>query len=324
MKNEHDRTAAILSAEEQQRMKRSALLKIAVMLLMLLLIIIFGSLGWFAAERAADTSGMGTRVQPMPYTIQTRGTSGHYVSQWDRIGSQSLEWLVSPANNFDNHSSDLDHDETEPGLEPGDSGMLEFRVNPNTAESITVDCVFDFKAYLETPVLDENDEPVLDEANEPVTVIEEISADSALAGYVKAHIMLFSGYENGKYTGLIDTDEAFRRVLADQTYTKNGSAYTTIYWAWPMHLEDLTSEDASRIIYDPGERNDVIRYMAANRAGFFKDCTDTEQQIIADLTALSTAYNNSVYNRYNAKYDNADLEIGNHISYVLLSMNVEQ
>ena len=68
----------------------------------------------------------------------------------------------------------------------------------------------------------------------------------------------------------------------------------------------------------------VINYIAANRTGFFKDCNDTEQQVITDLTALSTAYDNSIYNHYNMRYDNADLDIGNNISYVMLAMNVEQ
>ena len=123
---------------------------------------------------------------------------------------------------------------------------------------------------------------------------------------------------------MIDNDQALRRVLEEQTYTKNDTVYTKIYWVWPMHLEDITSSDDSRIIYDSEERGNVIAYIARNRNGFFKDCNDDEQQVIADLTALSTEYDNAIYNHYNMRYDNADLEIGNNISYVMLSMKVEQ
>ena len=165
----------------------------------------------------------------------------------------------------------------------------------------------------------------MDENNEQVTTLTEIS-NAALLGYVKTHIMLFSGYDSvtGKYYGLISTDEDLKRVLQNQTYTRNGTDYTTIYWKWPMHLEELTSNLDSTIIYVPAERASVINYIVVNRTGFFKDCSDTEQQVRTDLTALSTAYDNSIYNRYNMKYDNADLDIGNNISYVMLSMTVEQ
>ena len=35
------------------------------------------------------------------------------------------------------------------------------------------------------------------------------------------------------------------------------------------------------------------------------------------------AYSNAIYNHYNLRYDNADLDIGNNLSYVILSMQVK-
>ena len=301
---------------EKKRNQKKLLIKMGAMGVLTLILLIFSSLAWFTMNREVEGTGMGIKSQGMPYTIVTRTDDGYYKTQWESLGTEALEWKMTAAKNFDNHKDDLDGDETEPGLEPGDSGILEFRVQPNTADSITIDCIFDMKAYLETT-------SVVD--GETVTNITEIDNDT-LTGYVKAHIMLFAGQdeETGKYTDLIGNDEDLKRVLKNQTYTKEGEEYTTIFWVWPMHLSELTSENNSTILYDADEREDVIAYMASNRTGFFRDCTDSEEQVTADLTALSTAFDNQIYNRYNIKYDNADLEIGNNISYVMLSMNVKQ
>ena len=312
----------IADVKEQRRRRRMAFMKFGAIGVITVIIMVFAALSWFTSSTEVETNGLGHKAQGMPYTILTRSASGYYKDKWEKTSQQAMEWKISQANNFSNYGEDLNPDDPKPGLEPGSRGTLEFRVEPNASDSITVDCVFDLKAYLETPVLDENDEPMLDENNEPVTEITEITSDTALLGYVKAHIMLFSGYENEKYTGLISTDEDLRRVLANQTYRKNETDYTTIYWVWPEYLEYLTSRDNT--IFDPAERAKVISYIAANREGFFKDCGETEQKVITDLTALSQEYDGTVYNRYNMKYDSADLEIGNGISYVMLSMNVEQ
>ena len=312
-------------AEQQQEMLRKSLIKTCIPIVLSLFILCCISVAWFAMNREVDATRMGVSAQGMPYTIQTRDSNGYYKKKWDKIGSDAIEWKVSATNNFDNHGQDLDYEEEEPGLEPGDSGVLEFRVNPNTSDSITVDCIFGVKAYVETVVKDEQGKARLDKDGNAATEITEIS-DDTLTGYLNAHLMLFSGYdsESGKYTGLIDNDQALRRVLANQTYTVGDDTYTKIYWVWPMHLEDITSNNNSRIIYASEERDAVIAYVARNKDGFFKDCNDDEQQVISDLTSLSIAYDNTIYNHYNIRYDNADLEIGNNISYVMLSMKVEE
>lgn len=290
--------------------------KVASLILFSGIILVFASIAWFTMNREVSTGGMGIKSQAMPYTIQTKDSSGYYKDKWDLIGSQAMEWKISSTKNFDNHENAKAVDETDPGIEPGDHGVLEFRVNPNTAESITVDCIFDIKAYVETTTTDENDQLV--------TEMTEIT-NSAIVGYLKAHIMLFSGIDaNDKYTGLIGTDEQLRRVLEDLTYIKNGETYTQIYWVWPLHLNDLTSNDEDEIIYASSERQAVRAYMASNKNGFFKDCNDSTEQVTADLTTLSTEYSSAIYNHYNTKYDNADLEIGNNVSYVMLSMQVAQ
>lgn len=315
--------------EEQQKIRKRSLIKLAVLLLLLIAVLLFATIAWFTMNKETGTNGMGVKVQGTPYTIMTRNESGYYKDKWDMIGSDAIEWKISAEHNLDNYVVDPDHiteqEENELGLEPGDSGSLEFRVQPNTSDSITVDCVFDIRAYLERTKLDQQGRPVLDDNSIPMVELVEID-NSVLTAYIKAHILLFAGYDDstGKYTDLITDNDELRWVLENQRYTKNGSEYTTIYWVWPMYLRELTSNNDEVIIYDHAERSDVIDYIAKKRTGFFKDCTDTKDQVSADLTALSTSDNVNLYNRYSLKYDNADLEIGNNISYIMLSMNVEQ
>ena len=136
--------------------------------------------------------------------------------------------------------------------------------------------------------------------------------------------MLFTGIdpETGKLTGLIDNNnESLERILKNQTYTKGESTYTTIYWYWPEHLSDLT--DSANTIYASSEHEAVLAYIARNKDGFFKDCSDSNAKVLTDLTNLYATYSNSTYNHYNLRYDNADLDIGNNLSYVILSMQVK-
>jgi len=329
-----DPTLDIEDDEENRRrfIITPRMIKLGTALVFSLMILIIASIAWFAMNKESGTSGMGVKSQSLPYVIQTRGNSGYYEDKRAMTGSDAMEWKISAEYNFNNYKESSGSEETEPesepesepGLEPGASGKLEFRVSPNASDSITVDCVFDIKIYAETVVLDENNIPVKDDNNKPVTEITEIN-DTALKNYVKAHIMLFTEYnsETKKYSGLITTDEDFKRTI-ERTYSSSNEDYTTIYWIWPMYLYELTSEDEGKIIYAPSEREDVINYIAENRSGFFKDCNDEEGRVRDDLMALSEAYDNSIFNRYNMKYDNADLEIGNNVSYVMLSMNVKQ
>ena len=315
-----------LSYDHSKRKK--ALIKFGAMGVFTAIIVFFATIAWFTMNREVGASGMQMKVQGLPYTIQTSDTSGYYKTAWEKTGSEALEWLVTSANNFDNHSGAIETGEEEPSLEPGDSGCLEFRVNPQSSDEITVDCLFEIKAYKEEEVKDDNGDTVVDDKGDPVTTLTQITTGNT-AGYIDGHILLFSGMdENEKYTGLINNDydknlETYleQRVLSGQTYEKDGSTYTTIYWYWPERLNELT--DSTKIKFAASEQNGVITYIARNKDKFFKNCSETTEKVSNDLTALAGGTStDQVYNHYSLMYDNADLEIGNYISYIVLSMQV--
>lgn len=300
--------------DQLKQLRKDSYLKIAALIGFVAAVVTFGSLGWFASNKENSASGMGVRVQATPFLIETRSQSGYYKTQYDSLHSEAAEWMISAEHNLDNHTNAIEADEETPALEPGDHGSLEFRVSPQSTNTITVDCLFEIKAYVE----DESE----DEGGNTVTNITE-TENIALAGYLNAHIMLFTGVDqNGKLTGLIDNNnDQLERILRNQTYTKGESTYTTIYWYWPEHLSNLT--DSANTIYAPSEHEAVLAYVARNKDGFFKDCSDSNAKVLTDLTNLYNSYSNSTYNHYNLRYDNADLDIGNNLSYVILSMQVK-
>ena len=300
--------------QERRKVRRAALIKMAAMGIFVVVVMVFGSIAWFTVNKEVEGTGATMNAAGTPYIIETRSQSGYYKTQYDSLRSEAAEWKISAGHNFDNHTSAIQTDEQEPALEPGDHGSLEFRVSPQSTNTLTVDCLFEIKAYVETESED-------GEGNTVTNIIE--TNNTALAGYLNAHIMLFTGVDqNGKLTGLIDNNnDQLERILRNQTYTRGESTYTTIYWYWPEHLSDLT--DSANTIYAPSEHEAVLAYVARNKDGFFKDCSDSNEKVLSDLTSLYATYSNTTYNHYNLRYDNADLDIGNNLSYVILSMQVK-
>ena len=317
MKKNMNTSSAALTEDDRRKMRKAALIKMLAMGIFVVVVMVFGSIAWFTSNKENAASGMGVRVQAVPFLIETKSQSGYYKTQYDSLHSEAAEWMISAEHNLDNHINAKEGDEQEPALEPGDHGSLEFRVSPQSTNTLTVDCLFEIKAYVE--------EESEDEGGNTVTNITETD-NIALAGYLNAHIMLFTGVDqNGKLTGLIDNNnDSLERILKNQTYTRGESTYTTIYWYWPEHLSDLT--DSANTIYAPSEHEAVLAYVPRNKDGFFKDCSDSNAKVLTDLTNLYnsySSYSNPTYNHYNLRYDNADLDIGNNLSYVILSMQVK-
>ena len=114
----------------KKRNKIFVLIKTFSMLILAFGLLVFVGIAWFSMNKDVETSRMNIKVQAAPYTILTRTQSGHYKKQWDKLNSQAIEWQISENYNFANYNDQLGPDTTKLGLEPGDSGMLEFRVIP--------------------------------------------------------------------------------------------------------------------------------------------------------------------------------------------------
>ena len=83
-----------------------------------------------------------------------------------------------------------------------------------------------------------------------------------------------------------------------------------------MHLSDIISNQENELIYAKGERANVIRYIVANKDGFFKDISKSDEELINDLTNVEH------YGSYSIMFDKADLEIGRNVQFVILGFSV--
>ena len=312
--NNHKPGSAASAISERRRMQKSALIKAGVMLALGVILFIFSSIAWFTSNKEVSESGLQMTAGGIPFTIEFPGEDeGHWIDRYHTLSDQTGIWLVDDDENMDNGS---DTTEEELGLEPGDSGTLAFRISPNNTDTITVDICFTMRGIVKQR--SQNSDSSASSSQQ----LTEIS-DTELMGFVASHIMLFTGIDsNGKYTGLIQNSSDLKRYLRSKTYSVNDSKedddyYTTLYWAWPLHLSNLISTQSDDLIYASSERSTVIQYMVAHKNGFFKDITTEDSVLSADLNSMEH------YGSYSIMFDKADLDIGKRVQYVILGLSVE-
>ena len=299
---------------ERKKMQKAALIKIGAMLVLSVILFIFSSIAWFTNNKEVSESGLQMTAGGIPFTIEFPGEDeGHWIDQYHNLSNQTGIWLVDDDKNMDNGSGTT---EEKLGLEPGDSGTLEFRISPNETDTITVDICFTMRGIVKQRSQNS------DSSTSSSQQLTEIS-DTELMGFVTSHIMLFTGIDsNGKYTGLIQNSSDLKRYLRSKTYSVNDSEedddyYTTLYWVLPLHLSNLISTQSDDLIYASSERSTVIQYMVAHKNGFFKDITTEDSVLLADLNSMEH------YGSYSIMFDKADLDIGKRVQYVILGLSVE-
>ena len=299
---------------ERKKMQKATLIKIGAMLVLSVILFIFSSIAWFTSNKEVSESGLQMTAGGIPFTIEFPGEDeGHWIDQYHNLSNQTGIWLVDDDKNMDNGSGTT---EEKLGLEPGDSGTLEFRISPNETDTITVDICFTMRGIVKQRSQNS------DSSTSSSQQLTEIS-DTELMGFVASHIMLFTGIDsNGKYTGLIQNSSDLKRYLLSKTYSVNDSEedddyYTTLYWVWPLYLSNLISTQSDDLIYASSERSTVIQYMVAHKNGFFKDITTEDSVLSADLNSMEH------YGSYSIMFDKADLDIGKRVQYVILGLSVE-
>lgn len=300
--------------KERKRRLRSSMIKLGSLTVFAFVVILFATTAWFTNNKEVSESGLQMTVGGIPFTIEFPGEDeGHWIDQYHNLSNQSGIWLVDDDKNMDNGSGTT---EEKLGLEPGDSGTLEFRISPNRTDTITVDICFTMRGIVKQRSQNS------DSSTSSSQQLTEIS-DTELMGFVASHIMLFTGIDsNGKYTGLIENSSDLKRYLRNKTYSVNDSKendgyYTTLYWVWPLHLSNLISTQSDDLIYASSERSTVIQYMVAHKNGFFKDIKTEDSVLSADLNSMEH------YGSYSIMFDKADLDIGNRVQYVILGLSVE-
>lgn len=294
-------------------------------LALLLVVGISGTVAWFASSEATDVDGLEMVSSTGTYDISSvdGGKNGIYHDYYSAIVTDPeadvLVWQMTDDSNMENYS------DTDDGIAPGSSGKLSFKVTPRIDE---VHLLFDFEivGYVST----------VGGAENKVITMSEIDKDS-LKNYLNGHILLFSGYKDGKYSGLIASDEDMHRVF-DKSFTgKNTPTTVDIYWVWPEHFSNLvnaygdTVTEQTFLDATSDDYTAMVEHIRSFPQYYLKgDKTDTalaalleDKNTNASIETTETKIKSS-YDTYGGPYDEADNDIGTGVEFILVRMMVSE
>ncbi len=300
---------------EPKNSKKKSAIKMGVAVALAAIMLILAVIAWFTMSKEAETSKMELMSTGPTFEILTDANEGTYADKYKELEPEGNIWLVDESNNFSNYTSPTPEaaatagatassEDDDQGIEPGSSGKMKFLIRATEADSVTLNLEILLKGVIEDE--DTGDLSLMTKAD-----------NSELLTYLNSHILLFENYnsETGKYSGLIENDGDLERILANKTYVKDNEEYTYIYWVWPMYLNNLIGDDS---ICSGDAKTELISYIGANKDGFFKNLSKSSDKIIEDLTEK---VNYSMYSEY---FDKVDLEIGNNIDYVIMSLEATE
>ena len=269
---------AVDEAAEKKRNQKKSLIKLGAMGVLIAATIIIGSLSWFTANRAVETSGTGVKTAALPFDIATKGAS---VRNSTVMNAQKPEYTAgtsgtySDVNNseetyyvgnslllrFDPAPQDdpqTDEDERiPPDISPGSSGELSLYVIPKTNESQKVKVSLNVVAFAEIDDMTVSGKKKIIEINDAsdfaskanavnnTSAAEDAADYVAAANYLKGHILFFGG--QGDTTNPTESSRYyFTTPYTARTFNQTidagneGKAVKVpIYWMWTNTLGQI-------------------------------------------------------------------------------------
>lgn len=247
--------------------------------------IIIGSLSWFTANRAVETSGMGMKTATLPFDIATKGervrnstvmnvqkpeytagTSGTYSDVNNSEGTyyvgDSLLLRFDPARQDDSQTAE--DESIPPDISPGSSGELSLYIIPKTNESQKVKVSLNVVAFAEIhdktaggakkiiEIKDASDFASKAYAVNNTSAAEDAADYVAASNYLKGHIMFFGG--QGDTTNPTESSRYyFTTPYTARTFNKTidagneGKAVKVpIYWMWTNTLGQIAAQQRIR------------------------------------------------------------------------------
>lgn len=270
---------AVDEIAEKKRNQKKSLIKLGAMGVLIAVTIIIGSLSWFTANRAVETSGMGVKSATLPFDIATKGasvrnstvmnaqkseytegTSGTYSDVNNSEGTyyvgDSLLLRFDPARSDDPDTSDVD-ESIPPDISPGSSGELSLYIIPKTNESLGVKVTLDVVAFAAIEDMTNNGEKKIIEIKDAAdfsskatalgntTAADDAADYVAAANYLKGHILFFGG-EGNTSNGAENTWYYYTKPYAERTFEQTVAAgnegkavKVPIYWMWTNTLGQI-------------------------------------------------------------------------------------
>lgn len=268
---------------EKKRNQKKSLIKLGAMGVLIAVTIIIGSLSWFTANRAVETSGMGVKSATLPFNIATKGAS---VRNREVINSEHSEYVegtpgsyqdtssvpgtyytgdslllrFNPAQQDDLNTSNVNESYL-PDIAPGSSGELSLYVIPKNDSAMTVRVSLNVVAFAAIEDMTNNGEKTIieikdaaDFASKATELGNNIAADDAAnyvaaANYLKGHILFFGG--KGDTTNATESLRYyFTTPYTTRTFDKSIGAgnegkavQVPIYWMWTNTLGQILLPD---------------------------------------------------------------------------------
>ena len=342
--------------EENRKLTDSAFFKVVAMLIFSAIMLIFSGIAWFTMNKETGTGGMGVKTVGMPYELEVRGSfvenssimtgyslfteefkngiqqedgEGNLINIFRTGGSnEKIVWRKSAT------SSDYPQ-----GLTPGSHGELAFWVIPNQTGVLNLKFDLDIRGYLAvyeddvmTDLVEVTDDLTDSEENAAIGITGAETKKAAL-NYINGHILFFRNYDSatGYYSDFCGEDAIeFCDYISgsDKTVTKDQPYPVTIYWIWVNDFGDMflpsTSQYASEPLFadlNDDDREAVFEYLEDSKEIMFSGINQaTVTSALTEVQNSSSPTFTSSLRTLTVGYDNADLDIGNNIDYILIEL----
>ncbi len=339
-------------ADEQTVSRKKALIKFGALTVFTGVIVIIATVAWFTMNKDVETGGMSVTAVKDNYTI--RSVEGSVAGIYDDSDNESdyvrdvlLEKASKSADTItwqiteDTLSGDtltkgknIGNGPAEGrtgGIVPGSSGELQFVVDPEE----DVDIKFTFYMYGYTGGI--NEQGVEDKSTLSLIGTGTSTGSRKARELLNGHILLFESCDDGKFSGLIASNDDFERVL-EKSFTAQETV--SIYWVWPETLAELILDDAdpdhtdnlrgrSSLCSSDG-RIEVIKLFNSHTDWFLYDPNSSDPNWQAtfsgttqqDIAATADTVNSN-YALYSSFYNEADQCIGTNVTYIMLDMTAD-
>ncbi|MCR5796686.1 MAG: hypothetical protein K6G63_02065 [Eubacterium sp.] len=300
------------SISDLKKARKNSKIKLLLAFFLVAIMLILSALAWFSMNESSEVGDMNMMATGPTFEILTDSEEGVYADKYKQINENGTLWLVDESSNFSNLESESSppqetgsqSSDEEVGIDPGSKGKMKFLIRATASDSVKLDLSFFLKGVRE------------DADTKELSVMSK-TEDEELLKFLNMHILLFENYNSStnQYSGLISNLDDLKRVLKNRTFSRDNEEYTYIYWIWPTYLSDIVGDNT---IIAEDDFDDVIDYIAENKDGFFYRLNRDVEQIKSDLKKKKN------YPMYSEYFDKVDLEIGNSIDYVILSLNAAE
>lgn len=326
--------------EDSFREARKQIVRSAFLALAALGVIVFACYAWFVSSGTVTGKISSVLLNGSTFELASVGGSGAHDAEiqglttdetastgetWPEAPTQTetdigtitgsknhILWNLSSTSNLNNRAGE----NTDTGIQPGDSGTLQFYVVPKYSGDLKLNCTVRLRPVKNiSSTEEENGSSIIEITGMPVN------------NFVRGHMLFAYTYQ---YTDSYDDSYAEKNITtpalinyANGSFTleltgvqENQPILVTLHWIWPLLLKDIidTPIDAPLLGNDTTSTN-VKGWMSNNPEHFF-------YSLDGEVGKPDFSDQNDK-RKYNSYYNNADEYIGSEVYGVIVQLSAE-